>query len=134
MSRDMEAINAGMLRDGPLHLLCSVTGDWTDGQGRSVGTTTISGIYKMKLGDRVILAVSAAADTVAIIMLPSVAAACGMWFYVQAVTGSAGGDISLYDEESGGEITTVGDMDDDLDNLLVFSTGAEWLQVYEDVT
>jgi hypothetical protein len=134
MSRDMESINAGALPDGPLRLLCSATADWTDGGGNSVSTTTTSGIYKMKLGDRVIIAISADSDGSAILMLPSVAAACGRFFSISAPTGLAGGDISVYDEESGAEISTYGQLDANGDDLLVFSTGTEWIPVLSNLS
>ena len=129
MSRDMERIDAGLLADHPLVLTCSASLSWTDGAGNAVGTTITSGIYKIKLGDRIIRAISAGSDGEAVLMLPSLSAAAGLFFCITAPTGNTGGDINVYDEESGAMITTYGDLDADGDDLLVLSTGWEWLVV-----
>jgi hypothetical protein len=133
MSRDLGRIDAGLLADHPLVLNCSATKDWTDGKGDSVGTTTTSGIYKVKPGDTCIRAISAAADAAAILMLPAVSQVAGKFFYIEAPTGAAAGDISVYDEESGAEISTYGDLDADDDHVILFSTGYAWRVVLDGV-
>ncbi|GAF93642.1 unnamed protein product, partial [marine sediment metagenome] len=52
---------------------------------------------------------------------------------VHAPTGSAGGDISVYDHETGAEITTYGQMDDDADHAIFISTGIAWVLEYDGV-
>ena len=90
--RDMIHGDQHLGGDAFLRLTCSATGDWTDQYGNSVGTTTTSGIYLMKPDDKVIHAVSAAADAVAIIVLPPVGVVAGEHFFIMATTGAAGGD------------------------------------------
>lgn len=92
-----------------------------------VTLTTASPTYQMKATDNVISFVSSAADDIAIVTLPSVAEAVGQHYYIVAPTGLAGGDISLYEKETGAELATNGDMDADADHLLLFSTGIAWL-------
>jgi len=113
--------------DSYLRITCSATLDWTDSRGKSVGTTTTSGIYKMKVADTCVHAISAGSDTEAIIILPNVAEAAGRHYFIIAPTGAAGGDISLYTAEGHAELSTNGDMDADADHILLFSTGIAWL-------
>lgn len=94
---------------------------------RHVTLTTASPTYQMKASDNVISFVSSAADAVAIVTLPSLAEAVGQHYYIVAPTGAAGGDISLYEKETGVELTTNGDMDADGDHLLLYSNGVAWL-------
>ena len=129
MGRDQERIDAGLLADHPLVLTCDAAANWTDGAGNEVGTTTTSGIYKIKLGDTIIRAISADTDASAILMLPSVAAAAGKFICISAPTAATAGDISVYDEESAAEISTYGDLDADGDDLVILSTGYEWLVI-----
>jgi len=122
--------NQLMAGSGGVFLSCSATLDWTDQNGKSVGTTPTSGIYKMKV-PQFITAISAGSDTEAIIYLPP-AASCPMGIAgVYAPTGATGGDISVYDEETGAEITTYGDMDADGDRALWISTGISWFILVE---
>lgn len=83
--------------------------------------------YQMKISDNVISFVSSAADDIAIATLPSVAEAVGQHYYIVAPTGATGGDISLYEKETGAELATNGDMDADGDHLLLYSNGVTWL-------
>jgi hypothetical protein len=102
---------------------------WTATAGviKHVTLTTASPTYQMKPGDTILFVVSSAADGVGIVTLPSVAEAAGKHYYIEAPTGAAGGDISLYVKETGAELTTNGDMDADNDHLILFSTGKAWL-------
>lgn len=118
--------------EGFLYLTCSATSDWTDQDGKSVGTTTTSGIYHMK-APAMVVAISAAADAAAIIYLPPAAnhplGICG--FY--APTAATAGDISIYDWETGSEITTYGDLDADNDHVVFISVGYQWVLLYDGV-
>lgn len=115
-----------------LYLACSATLDWTDQNGKSVGTTSTSGIYKMKTPG-FITAISAGSDGEAIIYLPP-AASCPLGIAgVYAPTGATGGDISVYDEETGAEINTYGDLDADADVAVWISYGIGWTLLYDGV-
>lgn len=118
--------------ESTLYLSVDAAGNWTDQFGRSVGTTPTSGIYKMK-GPGCIFAVSALADTGAIIYLPPAISCPGKVCIIHAPTGAAGGDISVYDEETGAEITTYGDMDADADHAIWMSTGLVWTLILDGV-
>lgn len=98
-----------------------------------VNLTTASPTYSMKVGDNVLHAISAAADGVGIVTLPSVAEAAGQFYCIVAPTGAAGGDISLYVKETGAELTTNGDMDADDDHILLYSDGVNWRTVLDGV-
>ena len=129
MGKFQNLVNESMKQSGDayLRITCSAAGDWVDQEGKSVGTTPTSGIYRMRPGDHCVHAISAAADTVAIVVLPNVVEAAGQHYYIAAPTGAAGGDISLYEAETNTELTTNGDMDADADHLILFSTGIAWL-------
>jgi len=115
-----------------LRLNFAATGLVTDQYGNDVGTTSTSGIYKMK-HPGCIHAVSALADAAAIIYLPPAQeAACGICF-ITATTGATGGDISVYDEETGAEITTYGDLDADADHVAFISDGLNWRLLFDGV-
>ena len=98
-----------------------------EGLPRHVALTTASPTYQMQVSDNVISFTSAAADDIAIVTLPSVAEAVGQHYYIVAPTASTAGDISLYEKETGTELTTNGDMDADADHLLLYSNGTAWL-------
>lgn len=83
--------------------------------------------YKMKPTDQVIIATSSESDGTALITLPSKAEAVGRIYSILAPTGASGGDISVYDKESGSEWTTEGDLDADADNLICFCNGKAWV-------
>lgn len=82
--------------------------------------------YYLKPGENCVIAITALDDAAAIIYLPAVAEAAGKHYYICAPTGATAGDISVYDKESGGEITTYGDLDADDDWILFFSDGVNW--------
>jgi len=103
-------------------------GNVSGGSGITViNLTTASPTYQMKPSDTVVHAYSAAADGVGIITLPSLTEAAGRHYFIIAPTGATAGDISLYEKETGTELATNGDMDADLDHLILFSTGLSWL-------
>ncbi len=110
MSRVTEREDAATLKAGPLHLTL----------------TTTSPTYQMKPGDTVISAISSAGAGAGIITLPSLAEACGKHYFIIAPTGAAGDDISLYEKETGAELTTNGDMDADGDHLILFAGPTAW--------
>lgn len=135
MSDIEKMINASMNNEGNAikHLVCSAAGDWVDqNSGLSVGSSTTSGIYYMD-APGCIIAVSAAADAAAIIYLPPAQTCPGKTCVIHAPTGAAGGDISVYDHETGAEISTYGDMDADADHAIFISTGIAWVLEYDGV-
>ena len=95
--------------------------------------TTASPTYQMKPEDKLCQFISSAADAIAIVTLPSLGESAGNFYYIQAPTGATGGDISLYEKETGAELATNGDMDADNDDLLLFSTGKEWFTIVDGV-
>ncbi len=97
-----------------------------EGLPKHILLTTASPTYQMLPSDNVLSAVSSAADAVAIVTLPSLVESVGQHYYIVAPTGAAGGDISLYERETGSEYTD-GDMDADGDHLILYSTGVAWL-------
>ena len=85
--------------------------------------------YKMKPSDQNIIAISDQADAAAILTLPSIAEACGKFYYICSPTGAAAGDISIYEKETGAELTTYGDHDADDDWVILYSDGRKWRNV-----
>lgn len=98
-----------------------------EGLPKHVLLTAASPTYQILPSDNVISIVSAAADGIGIVTLPSLVESVGQHYYIVAPTGSTGGDISLYEKETGAELATNGDMDTDGDHLLLFSNGVAWL-------
>jgi hypothetical protein len=133
MGKLQERTDADVLKKAPLRLTCDANGKWTVDGSTSVGTTATSGIYNMKPGDQVIIAISAAADAAAILVLPSLQEAAGLFYYISAPTGAAGGDISIYTKETGAEFATYGDLDADDDHVILFSDGVNWRVVLDGV-
>jgi len=82
--------------------------------------------YQMRVSDTVLIAVSSVADAAGIITLPSLAEAVGRFYAISAPTGATGGDVSLYEKETGAELTTYGDLDADDDHVILFSDGQKW--------
>ena len=89
--------------------------------------------YQMRVSDTVLIVISSGGDGTGIVTLPSLAEAVGKLYFISAPTGSAGGDISLYEKETGSELSTNGDMDADDDHLLLFSDGTKWRTVIDGV-
>jgi hypothetical protein len=82
--------------------------------------------YQMKPDQQVMHFTTALGDAAAIVILPSKAEAVGRMYYICATTGSTGGDISVYDKETGAEISTYGDLDADDDHVIFFCDGINW--------
>ena len=129
MSKFSDMVNADMSHygQGIMRLVCSATLAWTDEHGLMVGTSSTSGIYRMKAGDNCITAINAGGDDNAIIYLPPVHEAAGRHYFIIAPTAATADDISLYVTETQAELSTNGDMDADGDHILLYSTGAAWL-------
>lgn len=94
--------------------------------GLVINLTTAVPTYQMKAVDQNIRATSDVADASGIITLPSMAEANGKFYYINAPTGAAAGDISLYVKETASELTTVGDLDADDDWIMLFCDGYHW--------
>jgi hypothetical protein len=114
MERRVERINSDMLDSG------------RGFNGLVVTLTAAAPTYQMKAVDQNIRAISSADDAAGIITLPSMAEAAGKFYYINAPTGAAGGDISLYVKETATELTTVGDLDADDDWVMLFCDGYHW--------
>jgi len=89
--------------------------------------------YQLTCAQRVVHITTALSDDAAIVWLPPVAEAVGLFFCITATTGASGGDISLYVRETGAELTTNGDMDADDDHIILFSDGVNWRTVLDGV-
>ena len=89
--------------------------------------------YSMKPGDTAISAVSSGDDGVAIITLPALAEAYQAFYYIEAPTGATGGDISLYEKETGAELSTYGDLDADDDHVILYPGKSAWRVVLDGV-
>ena len=88
--------------------------------------------YSMRPGDFVVIAESAAAAVE--ITLPSLAEAIpGMNYSIYAPNGATE-DVSVFVKETGAELTTYGDLDDDGNYLVVTPGGDIWLVVGSDLT
>ena len=103
------------------------------GQPKMLALDSDTPTYQMKIYDTVIVATSSEADGTGIITLPSLAEAVGKFFFISAPTGATAGDISLYEKETGAELTTYGDLDADDDHVLLFSDGLNWRVVLDGV-
>ena len=93
--------------------------------------------YQMNVNEQIVIAITALGDGEAIIILPSVAEAAGRFYWLRAPTGVSGGDISIYEKETGAEYTGQfsddGDLDSDNDCVLLFSDGNRWNTVFNGV-
>ena len=92
--------------------------------------------YYLKVGEQVVIAVTALSDAAAIIYLPSVAEAAGRFYSFVAPTGATAGDISIYTRESGAEYTgggDDGDLDADNDYVVLYSDGVAWRTIKDGV-
>ena len=91
--------------------------------------------YSMTPTDHILFVetVDVTGDGVAIVTLPSYAEAAGKFYYIKAPNGSTGGDLSIYEKETGAELATYGDMDADNDNALFFCTGQAWVVAFDGV-
>jgi len=133
MGKDQERIDSGLLHKGPLRITCDSNGLWSEDGSTSLGTTSTSGIYQMKPGDTVIIAINGNGDGAGILVLPSLQEACGKFYSVSAPTASTGDDVIVYEKETGAVLATYGDLDTDLDHAIYFSDGANWRTVLDGV-
>lgn len=101
-----------------------------EGLPRHLLLTVAAPTYQMRVSDGVMIVISEATAGVGIITLPSLAEAVGRSFYITAPTGAAGDDVSVYEKETGAELTTYGDLDADGDCLVAFSDGTQWRATY----
>lgn len=104
-----------------------------EGMPRHLALVTGALTYQMRVSDQVMIVTSSGADAAGIVTLPSLAEAVGRFYFISAPTGATGGDISLYEKETGSELATNGDMDADDDHLLLFSDGQKWRTILDGV-
>ena len=99
-----------------------------EGLPRHIALTATSLTYQMRVSDTVVIAKSTTGnDGTGIITLPSLAEAVGKFYFISAPTGGAtDDDISLYQKETGAELTTYGALDTDDDHVILFSDGTKW--------
>ena len=105
-----------------------------EGLPRHVALTTASSTYQMKASDTVLSVTSAANDGVGIVTLPSLAEACGKFYYIVAPIGNVK-DVSFFEKETAALITTspAGPFNLAGDYAIIFSTGSAWLVVMDGV-
>ncbi len=95
--------------------------------------------YSMNVNDTVLIVdtTSAGGDGVAIVTLPSLQEAVGRLYFICAPVGSTGGDLSIYEKETGAELTGAGsddgDLDADDDHVMLFSDGTAWRTILDKV-
>jgi len=97
-----------------------------EGLPRHLTLATGALTYQMRVSDTVLIVVSSGADAAGIVTLPSLAEAAGRFYFISAPTGATGGDVSIYEKETGAELTTYGDLDADDDHVILFSDGTKW--------
>jgi hypothetical protein len=86
--------------------------------------------YQMKAGDQIMLiGLHTVADDSVILTLPSLAESAGKFYYVcipDVNNPGTTGDCSVYEKETGAELTTYGDLDADGDYFMLYSDGRKW--------
>ena len=98
-----------------------------EGLPRHLLLTVATPTYQMRVSDTVMIVISEATAGAGIITLPSLAEAVGKFYFISAPTGGAtDDDISLYQKETGAELTTYGALDTDDDHVILFSDGTKW--------
>lgn len=105
-----------------------------EGLPRHIALTVAVPTYQMKVSDLVLSVVSAAANGVGIVTLPSLAEACGKFYYIIAPTGNVK-DVSFFEKETAALIVTdpVGPFNLAGDYAIIYSTGVSWLVVMDGV-
>ena len=92
--------------------------------------------YQMSVHEQNIIAVTALATTLAIIILPSVAEAAGRFYWLRAPTAGSY-DVSIYEKETGaiyaGQDSDDGTLDANNDRVLLFSDGNRWNTIFNGV-
>lgn len=108
-----------------------------EGLPRHITFTNTDTTFQMGVGDTCISVISGTGeDATGIVTLPSVAEAVGKFYYIIAPTGSTGDDVSVYEKETGAEYTgggDDGDLDADLDHILLYSDGVRWRTILDGV-
>ena len=102
----------------------------------ALGDVAANLTYQMKASDLVLIVDTtlAGGDAVAIVTLPSLAEAVGKLYTIVAPVGVTGGDLSLYEKETGAELGTYGDLDNDDDHVVLLSDGSKWRIVLNGLT
>ena len=98
-----------------------------EGLPRHITFTNTDTTYQMRVSDTVLIVVSGTGeDATGIVTLPSLAEATGKTYFINAPTGSTGDDVSVYEKETGSELSTYGDLDADDDFVYLLSDGQAW--------
>jgi hypothetical protein len=99
----------------------------TGGKPKFITLTAAVPTYTMQPNDQCITIYSSADDAAGILYLPFMADAAGKYYYINAPTGAAAGDISIYTSEgTAAEFTTYGDLDADDDWVILYCDGRKW--------
>lgn len=93
-------------------------------EGLNRGPVHTSADYSMKPGDFLVVAESAGGAV--IVTLPSLAEAIIGAVYTIIAPAGATADVSVYQKETGAELTTYGDLDANADILSVVCAGEAW--------
>ena len=98
-----------------------------EGLPRHITFTNTDTTYQMRVSDTVLIVISGTGeDATGIVTLPSLAEAVGKFYFISAPTGATGNDVSLYEKETGAELSTYGNMNADDDHVILFSDGTKW--------
>jgi len=91
--------------------------------------------YQMTPTDHILFVetVDVTGDGNAIVTLPSYAEAAGKIYFIHAANAATGGDLSLYEKETGSELGTHGDFDADNDHMVLFCSGQAWIALFDGV-
>ena len=107
------------------------------GAPKYIALDSTTSTYSMKPTDLCLIVTSSVADGSGIVYLPSLIEAAGRIYSIHAPTGATGGDISVYEKETGseyaGQDTDDGDLDADADNIVLFSNGVKWITLHNGV-
>ena len=105
-----------------------------EGLPRHLELTATSKTYQMRVSDTVLIVTASTGSTGdGIVTLPSLAEAVGKSYYV-CVTFSGSNDLSLYEKETGSELTTYGALGTTDDHVMLFSDGSQWRAVINGIT
>jgi hypothetical protein len=105
------------------------------GNPRHVTLTDSSLTETLKSTDKVVIidTTSVAGDGNAIATLPPLAEMTGKILVILAPKGATGGDLSIYEHETGSEYAD-GDMDADDEYLVLIGAGTKWLTLLTSVS
>jgi hypothetical protein len=106
------------------------------GNPRHVTLTDSSLTETLKSTDKVVIidTTSVTGDGNAIATLPPLAEMTGKMICIKAPKAATGGDLSLYEHETGSELSTYGDLDADGDVVVLYCVGDAWVPLYETVS